>query len=372
MAEEKNNVSVNETEPATNPAAPAKRARRAKPEEAPESGAELTAEQKRELSLKKLGEVNGIDGFYPESLYEPVTTDDGTVLQKLPVKIRLGWFYLKYPEGRIDLDVREERMEGGNRFIACARVFRNMTDEHYIAIAYASRRFDPSLPNVSPREWAQTAAIGIALRNAGFGLLTDIATDIPSAKGDIDDNTANASTIPVEEEPVHDAEKLKAATADVASEVSRRRKRNVRNESDKTDASAPAENGVPADKTATDGNPDGTADEVATDGNPDITEKPNATPTGEPAASEPTDEEAPLNPTKEQANAALMTVYKTSSKSLAEFNGKTFREILTIATPDKPDRGRSFVRWLAHPDRKDAPYHTEACILLAFSENHRK
>ena len=33
------------------------------------------------------------------------------------------------------------------------------------------------MPTVSPREWAQTAAIGIALRNAGFGLQFAAAGD---------------------------------------------------------------------------------------------------------------------------------------------------------------------------------------------------
>ena len=36
---------------------------------------------------------------------------------------------------------------------------------------------DASKPSVSPREWAQTAAVGIALRNAGFGLQFSAAGD---------------------------------------------------------------------------------------------------------------------------------------------------------------------------------------------------
>ena len=45
------------------------------------------------------------------------------------------------------------------------------------AEATASRGVDPSKPSVSPREWAQTAAVGIALRNAGFGLQFGAAGD---------------------------------------------------------------------------------------------------------------------------------------------------------------------------------------------------
>lgn len=42
--------------------------------------------------------------------------------------------------------------------------------KHYLAEASASRFYDAAKPQTSPREWAQTAAVGIALRNAGFGL----------------------------------------------------------------------------------------------------------------------------------------------------------------------------------------------------------
>ena len=56
--------------------------------------------------------------------------------------------------------------------MAKARVYPSYKDgpECYLAEATASRGPDPAHPTVSPREWAQTAAVGIALRNAGFGL----------------------------------------------------------------------------------------------------------------------------------------------------------------------------------------------------------
>ncbi|MBP3479299.1 MAG: hypothetical protein J6K03_07445, partial [Oscillospiraceae bacterium] len=51
-----------------------------------------------------------------------------------------------------------------------------------------SRKYDPLKPTVSPREWAQTAAVGIALRNAGFGLQfgaagDDFESDVPDELG---------------------------------------------------------------------------------------------------------------------------------------------------------------------------------------------
>ena len=55
-------------------------------------------------------------------------------------------------------------------FVATARVYPSYKDgpECFLAEATASRGPDPAHPSVSPREWAQTAAVGIALRNAGF------------------------------------------------------------------------------------------------------------------------------------------------------------------------------------------------------------
>ena len=63
--------------------------------------------------------------------------------------------------------------------MATARVYPSYKDpaDSYLAEATASRTFDPSKPSVSPREWAQTAAVGIALRNAGFGLQFGAAGD---------------------------------------------------------------------------------------------------------------------------------------------------------------------------------------------------
>ena len=49
--------------------------------------------------------------------------------------------------------------------------------DQYLAEATASRGYLPDKPTVSPREWAQTAAIGRALQYAGFGLQFAAAGD---------------------------------------------------------------------------------------------------------------------------------------------------------------------------------------------------
>lgn len=61
--------------------------------------------------------------------------------------------------------------------MATARVYPSYKDpaDCYLAEATASRGYCEDKPSVSPREWAQTAAVGVALRNAGFGLQFAIA-----------------------------------------------------------------------------------------------------------------------------------------------------------------------------------------------------
>jgi hypothetical protein len=88
--------------------------------------------------------------------------------KRLPVMAQIAWFRLKYPEGRFSLSVTAAK----DCFVATARVYKDCMDppECFLSEATASRGYLPEKPTVSPREWAQTAALGIALRNAGFGL----------------------------------------------------------------------------------------------------------------------------------------------------------------------------------------------------------
>lgn len=110
--------------------------------------------------------------------YTDLITNDKR--KRLPVMVQMAWFRLKYPEGRIAVSVSK----GNDCFVATARIYPSYKDpvEFYLAEATASRSFDPAKPSVSPREWAQTAAVGIALRNAGFGLQFNSAGDDFSAQ----------------------------------------------------------------------------------------------------------------------------------------------------------------------------------------------
>jgi len=119
--------------------------------------------------LAKIASINAVDGFDPEQLAVDFTDlNSGETRKRLPVMAQIAWFRLKYPEGRFMLSVKAE----GNFFVATARVYANCTNpvDQYLSEATASRGYLPDKPTVSPREWAQTAALGIALRNAGFGL----------------------------------------------------------------------------------------------------------------------------------------------------------------------------------------------------------
>lgn len=126
--------------------------------------------------LAKIENINKVDGFDPAPFAVDYTDlETGEVRKRLPVMIQIAWFRMKYPEGRIAI----QTSPGKDCFISTARVYPSYKDgpECYLAEATASRGYLADKPSVSPREWAQTAAIGIALRNAGFGLQFSMAGD---------------------------------------------------------------------------------------------------------------------------------------------------------------------------------------------------
>ena len=154
-----------------------------------------------EEMLQKIGSINRVEGFDPTPFaVEYTDMNTGESRKRLPVMIQMAWFRLKYPEGRIAVEVNPAR----DCFVATARVYPSYKDgpECYLAEATASRGPDPAHPSVSPREWAQTAAVGVALRNAGFGLQfgaagEEIAEKAPEELGSPTEASAPAA---VEEE----------------------------------------------------------------------------------------------------------------------------------------------------------------------------
>ena len=168
----------------------------------------------KSMMLQKISSINQVDGFDPAAFaVEYTDLSTGESRKKLPVMIQMAWFRLKYPEGRISVQVTP----GKDCFVATARVYPCYKDgpDCYLAEATASRGPDASKPSVSPREWAQTAAVGIALRNAGFGLQFHAAGDDfeEQAVDELQISRAEASVAeqPMPEaEPVYEARELTA------------------------------------------------------------------------------------------------------------------------------------------------------------------
>lgn len=137
----------------------------------------MCEQKKKQESMAKIETINQIEGFEPSQFAIKLAdlSENGEERMRLPVMTQLAWFRLKFPMGRISVEVGQS----GELFVAKARVYADYKDADncFLAEATASRGKCEQKPSVSPREWAQTAAIGIALRNAGFGLQFAIAGD---------------------------------------------------------------------------------------------------------------------------------------------------------------------------------------------------
>ena len=124
--------------------------------------------------LAEIAKINAVEGFDPSVFavdYTDLTTEE--VRKRLPVMTQIAWFRMKYPEGKIAVSA----VPNGDCFVATARIYPSYKsgENEFLAEATASRAPAADKPSVSAREWAQTAAIGVALRNAGFGLQFNIA-----------------------------------------------------------------------------------------------------------------------------------------------------------------------------------------------------
>lgn len=153
--------------------------------------------------LQQIAKINEISGFDPAPFAVDFTDlSTGETRKRLPVMIQMAWFRMKYPEGKIAVTTEP----GKDCFVATARVYPSYKDpaDCYLAEASASRGEAPDKPSVSPREWAQTAAVGIALRNAGFGLQFAMAGEdfeavAPKELGQNPDAHAQTTPVPVAE-----------------------------------------------------------------------------------------------------------------------------------------------------------------------------
>lgn len=132
-----------------------------------------------------ISNINRVEGFDPTYLAVDYTDPNGQTYKRLPALSQMAWFRLKYPEGKIALsNIIEKLLPSGELvYTVTARVYADyrLDVNCFLAEGTATRGQCKDKPSVSPKEWAQTAAIGIALRNAGFGLQFNIAgEDFPA------------------------------------------------------------------------------------------------------------------------------------------------------------------------------------------------
>ena len=121
-------------------------------------------------SVTAIHELNSIVGFDPRNYMRMIGEGKDNTRYYLDVAFRKLWFRLKYPEGKISkrlLKLTEDMA------VVEARVYLNYKDneEDYVANAFSHKfRGEDVQFGAKFVEFAETAAIGRALADAGFGL----------------------------------------------------------------------------------------------------------------------------------------------------------------------------------------------------------
>jgi hypothetical protein len=149
-----------------------------------------------------------LNGFDPIDFV--IRTEEGSLY--LPVGPRIAWFRKVYPEGKIVTTIVEMT---DSSVVVEAKVYKDYTDsaEQYLANDYATRYHTDKFGERCI-EIASTAAIGRALKNAGFGTQYRLdRTDEP----EIVDSPVQATGITIssagESEIVHSADALAEPSA---------------------------------------------------------------------------------------------------------------------------------------------------------------
>ena len=135
--------------------------------------------------MTAISELNRVDGFDPSKFMRKLTEVDenGQPNERmyLEVAYRKLWFRLKHPEGAIRKFIREVNDQFA---IMEARVYLDRRDpeESYIANAIVKRYFHPE-DKLGDKylEIAETAAVGRALADAGFGIQFTDSSENPES-----------------------------------------------------------------------------------------------------------------------------------------------------------------------------------------------
>ena len=117
-----------------------------------------------------VAELNRVEGFDPRKLLRIIPDEKtGEAQYYLDVKFRKLWFRLMHPKGKIAKKIIQ--LTDSMAAIE-ARVYLDVNDpeEHFVASAFAQRVMDGSTLGAKFLELAETAAVGRALADAGFGV----------------------------------------------------------------------------------------------------------------------------------------------------------------------------------------------------------
>lgn len=118
--------------------------------------------------IAEIRNLNQVEGFDPRQYMRLLQSDGQSAKYYLDVVYRKLWFRLKYPTGKI---VKKLMRLTENVAIVEAKVYldRNDPEDCYISNALAQRTTDDQFGSKYV-ELAETAAVGRALADAGFGL----------------------------------------------------------------------------------------------------------------------------------------------------------------------------------------------------------
>ena len=137
-----------------------------------ERGNEMSENNKNEMlydTNDAVKALNKVEGFEPKNYLRREETEEGIAFY-LDTKYRLLWFRLMYPEGKL---VKIPKALNKDYATFEVRVYTNKDDpaENYLANGFASRYKDEGNDKFGLNfvESAETAALGRALKDAGFG-----------------------------------------------------------------------------------------------------------------------------------------------------------------------------------------------------------
>lgn len=137
-------------------------------------------------AVEEIKNLNWVQGFDPRQYMRTITSDSGVTKQYLDVVYRKLWFRLKNPDGKI---VKKLIKLTEQTAIVEARVYlhKDDTEDSFISNALAQKFFsqDEQFGNKF-LELAETAAVGRALADAGYGL------QFADLEGELDPNVVDA------------------------------------------------------------------------------------------------------------------------------------------------------------------------------------